>query len=88
MGAIRLSQEKISPQLNLSFSFDSFGRAIDPNSLILLPCETLQNVERKQSEELEPLRYRVTGIVTKYRENKYLLLQRATRVYSHQNLGR
>ncbi len=88
MGAIRLSQEKISHQLNLSFSFDSFGRAIDPNSLILLPCETLQNVEKKQSEELEPLRFRVTGIVTKYRENKYLLLQRATRVYSHQNLGR
>ena len=88
MGNIRLSQEKINPLLNLSFSFDSFGMAIDPNSLILLPCETLQNVERKQSEELEPLRFRVTGIVTKYRENKYLLLQRATRVYSHQNLGR
>jgi hypothetical protein len=88
MGTIRLSQEKISTQPYLSFSFDSFGRAIDPNSLILLPCETLQNVEKKQSEELEPLRYRVTGILTKYRENKYLLLQRATRVYSHQNLGR
>ena len=89
MGKIRLSQEKISPQQQyLSFSFDSFGRAIDPNSLTLLPCETLQNVEQDQSEELEPLKFRVTGIVTKYRENKYLLLQRATRVYSHQNLGR
>ena len=88
MGTIHLSQEKISPQQHLSFSFDSFGRAIDPNSLILLPCETLQNIEKEQSDELEPLRFRVTGIVTKYRENKYLLLQRATRVYSHQNLGR
>lgn len=88
MGTIHFSQEKISPQQHLSFSFDSFGRAIDPNSLILLPCETLQDVEKAQSDELEPLRFRVTGIVTKYRENKYLLLQRATRVYSHQNLGR
>ena len=33
-------------------------------------------------------RFRVSGIVTTFRGNTYMLLQRATRTYSHGNFAR
>lgn len=72
----------------VSFVLDALGRGVQQISLRLLPCHALERAQLKQSAELEPLRFRMSGIVTKYKGEHYLLLQRAIRVYSHENFDR
>ncbi|MHC4111963.1 MAG: hypothetical protein ACYSUY_12885 [Planctomycetota bacterium] len=69
----------------VSFVLDAIGRTEAKTSLRLLPCQALELAQRKQSAAPEALRFKVAGIVTKYKGKDYLLLQRATRVYSHGN---
>lgn len=69
----------------LVFILDRLGRNIEPVSLSLLPSQTLEKVELKQSTQPEPLRFKVAGIATKYKGQEYLLLQRAARVYKYGN---
>ncbi len=73
---------------NSKFIFDALGRNLQQVRLNLLACEALERAERQQSAEPEPLRFKIAGIVTKYKGEYYLLLQRATRVYSHSNFGK
>jgi len=70
------------------FVLDAFGRNVRPVSLRLLPCEVLELAEQEQSAVPEPVRFKIAGIVTKYKGENYLLLQKVTRVYSHQNFDR
>lgn len=70
------------------FVLDGLGRRIQQTSLRLLPCEALEQAQQKQSDEPEQLRFKAAGIVTKYKGEYYLLLQRVTRVYSHGNFTR
>lgn len=72
----------------LVFALDALGRNIQQRSLRLLPCETLEFAERTRSAELEPVRFKIAGILTMYEGEEYLLLQKATRTYSHGNFGR
>lgn len=72
----------------LAFAPDALGRNMQRLSLHLLPCEVLELTEREQSAEPEPIRFKIAGIMTKYKGSSYLLLQRATRAYSHGNFGR
>ena len=72
----------------LVFVLDAFGRNVRPVSLRLLPCEVLELAEQRQSAVPEPVRFKIAGIITKYKGENYLLLQKATRVYSHQNFDR
>ncbi len=72
----------------LVFVLDAFGRNVRTVSLRLLPCEVLELAEQRQSAEPEPVRFKIAGIITKYKGENYLLLQKATRVYSHQNFDR
>ena len=72
----------------LVFVPDALGRNVQRLSFRLLPCEILELTERVQSAELEPLRFKIAGILTTYKGEKYLLLQKATRAYSHGNFGR
>ncbi|MHC4625921.1 MAG: hypothetical protein ACYTDV_02975 [Planctomycetota bacterium] len=72
----------------LVFSLDAFGRNIHQLSLPLLPCEVLELAEQKLSIELEPVRFNIAGILTRYEGQDYLLLQKATPTYSHENFGR
>ena len=73
----------------LDFVLDALGLNIQPagGGLRLLPCQALESAEREQSTEPDPIRFKMAGIVTEYKSNKYLLLQRATRTYSHGNFG-
>jgi hypothetical protein len=75
-------------QGGLAFSLDALGRNIQHVALRLLPCEALELAEREQSAEPEPVRFRIAGIVTTYKGDSYLLLQKAIRTYSHGNFGR
>jgi hypothetical protein len=70
------------------FVLDAFGRNVRPVSLRLLPCEVLELAEQRQSAVPEPVRFKIAGIITKYEGKNYLLPQKATRVYSHQNFDR
>jgi len=70
------------------FSFDALGRNIQQVSLRLLPCETLERTERQQSAEVDPVRFKIAGIVTEYKGNHYLLPERAVQAYGHENFGR
>jgi len=72
----------------LVFAFDALGRNIQQVSLQLLPCEALQRAERQQFVEVDPLRFKIAGIVTKYKGRNYLLLERALRAHSHESFGR
>jgi hypothetical protein len=88
-GFIRESgQETAKSWRQVSFVPDAIGRTEAKTSLRLLPCAALEQAQRKQSAAPEALRFKATGIVTKFKGNDYLLLQRATRVYSHGNFGR
>jgi hypothetical protein len=70
------------------FVLDALGRTVHPVSFRLLPCQVLEQVEQQQSIEPDRIRFNTAGIVTEYKGNKYLLLHRATRAYSHGNFGR
>ena len=82
-GFIRESGQK------LNFVLDALGLNVQPiaSGLRLLPCQALELAEREQSAEPDPIRFKMAGIVTEYKGSKYLLLQRATRTYSHGNFG-
>jgi hypothetical protein len=72
----------------LAFVPDALGWNIERLTLYLLPCQALERTEREQAAEPEPVRFKIAGIMTKYKGSNYLLLQRATRAYSHDNFGR
>jgi len=70
------------------FVFDALGRNVQQISLRLLPCQALESAEQEQSTEADTLRFKIAGILTKYKGNHYLLLERTTRIYSHGNFGK
>ena len=85
-GFIRESrQETQKTWRQVSFVPDAIGRTEAKTSFRLLPCQALEQAQRKQSAAPEALRFKTAGIVTKFKGKDYLLLQRATRVYSHGN---
>jgi hypothetical protein len=67
---------------------DAIGRNIPQISFRLLPCEVLERAQHEQSIEADPVRFKIAGILTQYKGEYYLLLQKATRAYSHENFGR
>jgi hypothetical protein len=70
------------------FTLDALGRNVQDVSLRLLPCESLELTELRQTAAVERVRFKIAGIKTKYKGRYYLLLQKATQVYSHGNFGR
>lgn len=67
------------------FALDGFGRNISGQSFVLLPCRTLEQVERQHKQTIERPRYRVSGILTTFHGRTFLLLQGAARTYTHGN---
>lgn len=77
------------PDGSFVFVPDSAGRNTNKQgSFRLLPCWSLERAWLKQSMEADPIRFKVAGIVTKYKGKRYLLLHRARRLYSHGNFSR
>ena len=69
----------------VSFVLDALGRTEGKTSLHLLPCQALEQAQRTQAAALDTLRFKIAGIVTRFKGKKYLLIQRTTRLYSHGN---
>lgn len=67
---------------------DALGRNVQKLSLRLLPCAVLEITEQKQAAQPEPVRFKIAGIMTKYKGDSFLLLEKAIRTYSHGNFGR
>ncbi|MGA2172937.1 MAG: hypothetical protein ABSG82_08020 [Sedimentisphaerales bacterium] len=70
------------------FEPDGLGRGVERFSIELLPCQSLDDAMGQVRSESNPVRFSVAGILTKYKDKQYLLLQKATRVYSYGNFGR
>ena len=70
-----------------SFSFDALGRNVDKTKIILLPCQALEKALPEQKNGNESVRLKVSGIITKYNDNLYLLLQRTSRVRNNGNFS-
>ncbi|HSV26606.1 MAG TPA: hypothetical protein VLH60_01830 [Sedimentisphaerales bacterium] len=66
--------------------FDGLGRNVNPTNFHLLPCEELQTIVQ-QMRPPAPVqrRYRIAGIVTRFRGEYYMLPTRVTRVFGHGN---
>jgi len=86
--AVALLRRKDIRNTQYYFVLDAFGRGINPARFGLLPCKALESAEWLQSLLPEPVRFKVAGIVTEYKGQKYLLLHKATRVFSHGNFDR
>ena len=67
---------------------DALGRNVQNISFHLLPCAILELTELKQAAEPDKMRFKIAGIITNYKGNNYLLLDKATRAYSYGNFGR
>lgn len=94
---LELKQDRILPERTgfiaekdgkLVFELDALGQNIGQILFRLLPCQTLERLQQIQSAEPDPIRFKIAGIVTKYKGKNYLLLQRAILAYSHENFGR
>ena len=70
------------------FEPDGLGRGVEKFAIELLPCQSLEDAIAQVRSEPNPVRFNVAGILTKYKDRQYLLLQKATRVYSYGNFGR
>mgnify|MGYP000854129379 FL=1 len=66
---------------------DGLGRGVSETRYTLLPCSALEQAERRLAAFPQPIRFNVAGLVTEYQGRKYLLLQRAIRVYNYGNFG-
>jgi hypothetical protein len=67
---------------------DALGRNVQNLSFHLLPCTILELTELKQDAVPDKERFKIAGIITKYKGDNYLLLDKATRAYSYGNFGR
>jgi hypothetical protein len=70
------------------FKPDALGRKLDKISFAVLLNDVLQQAMDEQSHELDHVRFKVTGILTTYNGQNYILLQRAARQYNHGNFAR
>jgi hypothetical protein len=70
------------------FEPDGLGRGIERFEIALLPCQNLEEAIAQVRGESNPVRFSVAGILTRYKGQQYLLLQKATRAYSYGNFGR
>jgi hypothetical protein len=70
------------------FEADALGRGVEKFTIKLLPCQKLEDAIAQVRNESNPVRFNVAGILTKYKGEQYLLLQKATRIYSYGNFSR
>jgi hypothetical protein len=76
------------PDCSYVFAFDALGRKVGRDSIKLLPCGAMEEAQQRQAFSPETLRFRISGIVTRFKGESYLLLQRATPAYGHGNFDR
>jgi len=66
----------------------ALGWNIGKTNYMVLPCRALEQAEQMQAASPDPVRFKVTGLVTEFKGRQYLLLQRVVRSYSYGNFDR
>ena len=66
----------------------ALGWNIGKTNYMVLPCRALEQAQQMQAASPDPVRFKVTGLVTEFKGRQYLLLQRAIRSYSYGNFDR
>ncbi|MFI4912415.1 MAG: hypothetical protein ACIAQZ_12180 [Sedimentisphaeraceae bacterium JB056] len=69
------------------FTPDGLGRKIQTEKYYLQKCRTLENVVGVEKKSIGDSKFDVSGILSEYEGEKYLLLQRAVKVYNYGNLS-
>ena len=67
------------------FHPDGFGRNVNQHSFALLPNQMRADAEEQMAQTPGRQRYTVSGLITTYQGQKYMLLRRAQRTFSHGN---
>lgn len=70
------------------FTIDAMGRNVDDAAFRLLPCETLQRAEKVIVTSPGRNRYKISGTITVFKGEYYMLLQRTVKTYNHGNFAR
>lgn len=70
------------------FNIDSLGRNISDIKFIVHPSQMLEQVEKKMRKSTEPVRFKVSGRITKFGGKTYILLHQATPAYNFGNFAR
>lgn len=67
------------------FALDAFGRNVEQESYRLLPSKTLERIRRSMQQTLGRQRFVVSGVITQFEGETFLLVRRAVRTYTHGN---
>lgn len=67
------------------FQPDAFGMKVDNKEFTLLPNSMLADAEKELARMPGRQRFNVSGLVTTYKGQTYMLLRRANRTYTHGN---
>jgi len=69
------------------FSFEADGASLAEPPVEVLASQMLEVMEQLQSKSSRPLRFRISGQVTKYQRRNFVLLRKVLVVYDLGNLG-
>jgi hypothetical protein len=64
------------------FTPNALGLDVSATEYLLLPNATLEQAQRIQAASPDRVRFSVSGLLSEFKGKQYLLVQRATRVYS------
>jgi len=70
------------------FAFESGGATVADAPLILQPCSLLGEMEKITQRATGPVKFRVSGQISSFQGNSYLLLRKVLKVSSSDNLGK
>ncbi len=69
------------------FKFEADGNSLDEPPIALLPSRQLDVMEKTVNEANGPIKFSITGQVTKYQNKNYLLVRRVFIIYDRGNFG-
>jgi len=83
----RTARLRKEPDGSFALQLDVLGRNIPNSTLSALPCQALRRARQAQAESRDSLLFKIAGIVTEYKNKKYLLLHQAVPVYNYGNFA-
>ncbi len=70
------------------FVFESDGKSLLEPPIAILPSKLLEIVEQTLQKSSQPVKFRISGQVTRYQNKNYLLLRKVLIDLSKGNLGK
>lgn len=73
---------------NWTFVFEADGGSLAEPPVLLHPCRLLEVMETAAAKATRPIKFRVSGQITKYQARTYMLLRKVLVAYDLGNLGK